>query len=131
MSIPVLNNIDHLHIYTKNRAKATQWYQETLGFNVDSKYDEWASQDGPLVMTNPQGNIHLAFFERVDFSPSSIIAFGTDSDGFFEWKKYLEKSGLLTAYKDHTLSWSLYFSDSDGNGLEITTEDYEAVKQRI
>lgn len=32
---------------------------------------------------------------------------------------------------DHDLSYSLYFTDLDGNSLELTTNEYDAVAPRI
>ena len=131
MEIPSLKNIDHVHIYTKNRSKARQWYAEVLGFKVVEKYLTWTTDNGPLVMSNSEEAIHLAIFERANFAPSSIIAFGANGQQFLEWKKYLEDLELLESCKDHDYSWSLYFNDKDGNSHEITTEDYEYVKQGI
>lgn len=128
---PYLERIDHLHVYTKNRDAAQSWYEDILGFNVVDKYSEWAEGGGPLVMENQNGCIELALFERMDFTPSSIIAFGVDGESFLHWKTFLEDKDLLTACKDHTLTWSLYFSDLDGNNLEITTKDYGYVSARV
>jgi len=131
MKIPELSKVDHLHVYTKNRELATQWYKNKLGFVLEDKYSAWADNGGPLILSNQKGVIQLAVFERKQFTPSSIIAFGVDGKNFIEWKTYLENIGLLNACKDHEYSWSLYFSDLDDNGLEITSYDYEYCSLRL
>jgi len=131
MKIPTLVEINHVHIYSKNRQVAEQWYQNILGFTAVEKYKRWATKSGPLVLSNPEQSIHLAIFERECFTPNSSLAFGVTGGQFVKWKTYLEKTALLKDCKDHSLSFSLYFSDTDGNGLEITTEDYDFVKNKI
>ena len=131
MNIPTLTKVDHLHVYTKNRALSKQWYEDKLGFAVVEKYLSWAEGSGPLVLSNPTASFDFAIFERETFTPSSIIAFGVDGNNFLDWKEYLEQLDLLAACKDHQYTWSLYFNDLDGNGLEITTHDYAYVKQEL
>ena len=128
---PTLERIDHLHVYTKDRDAAQRWYQDLLGFEIVEKYSPWADNGGPLVIQNQNKSVDLALFERIDFNPTSIIAFGVAGDVFLEWKIFFEQKGILDACKDHTLTWSLYFRDLDENGLEITTTDYEYVSEQM
>lgn len=128
---PTLNGIDHVHVYVADRDTAERWYRDTLGFSRVEKYSFWASGDGPLVLQDSEGSVHLALFERQDAVPCSAIAFGASGEGFLAWKSYLDAKGIDVVVKDHKLSFSLYFNDPDDNLHEITTEDYDDVAGRL
>ena len=91
----------------------------------------WAVKGGPLTLENPDGNVHLALFERDDHSGSSAIAFGASGDEFLTWKAHLESHGLELRVTDHTLAFSLYFHDPDRNMHEITTYEHDYVRERL
>lgn len=128
--IPELSGIDHVHIYVSDRSAAHHWYQQVLGFRVMEQYLLWAADGGPLMLEDPAGRVHLALFES-DKGPASTIAFGASGVEFLRWKTHLEECGEGLTVSDHDLSWSLYFSDPDGNRHEITTYDYDAVKEQL
>ncbi|WP_141398536.1 MULTISPECIES: VOC family protein [Microbulbifer] len=94
------------------------------------QYLPWAEGDGPLMLADAAGQVHLALFES-DKGPASTIAFGASGMEFLRWKGHLDACGAEVALSDHDLSWSLYFSDPDGNRHEITTYDYDAVKASL
>jgi catechol 2,3-dioxygenase-like lactoylglutathione lyase family enzyme len=123
---PELLGIDHIHVYTANRDAAFEWYSKVLGFTVIEELRFWATESGPLTITDKSG-VHLALFERENFTPASVLAMGCSGAEFFKWKTYLQEQGILENCKDHDKSWSLYFNDMDGNSLEITTNDHEYV----
>lgn len=127
-TIPPLSGIDHIHVYVSDRAEAAAWYENTLGFCVIDKFRFWAQDPaGPLTLESRTGDVHLALFQSNNFTPASVLALGTDASGFMQWKVYLEQQGILKRCSDHTQSWSLYFDDPDGNSLEITCNDHEAI----
>jgi len=130
MMIPKLNNIDHVHIYVKNWDEAEQWYKTVLGFKRVESLMIWAVKNGPLTLMNSEGNIHLALFES-EHQTKSTIAFGVKGEEFLNWKAHLERNTLKTEIVDHDLSLSLYFKDPFGNPYEITTYDYDIVKDII
>jgi catechol 2,3-dioxygenase len=48
------------------------------------------------------------------------VAFEVDDRaGFVEAYDRLVDAGIPVAIVDHRISWAMYFSDPDGNGLEI------------
>lgn len=128
---PQLEKVDHLHVYAQDKIVAQRWYEEILGFRKLEKYKVWADEGGPIVVGTPNSEIELAIFARDGFQASSIIAFGVRGQAFLAWKTYLEQKELLAACKDHGLTWSLYFNDPDGNGLEITTHDYDYIQEYL
>ncbi len=126
---PTLNGIDHVHVYVANWGEAEKWYESVLGFKRVEKFMVWAVKNGPLTLENPVGNVHLALFEREDHPDTSAIAFGATGEEFLSWKSHLEDQGLKLRITDHTLAYSLYFSDPWGNLHEITTYDHEYVRE--
>ncbi len=68
------------------------------------------------------------------------VAFGTDTAGFHSFLERLGTLGLTDRdgdpisaddVVDHDLSYSLYFTDPDGNPLELTTNDHGAVAAEL
>ncbi len=128
---PELNGIDHVHVYVANWDQAEEWYQKVLGFTRVEKFTVWAVKNGPLTLENPNGDIHLALFEREDHPDTSAIAFGATGEEFLTWKTHLQDHGLELRVSDHKLAYSLYFSDPWGNLHEITTYEHEYVREHL
>ena len=127
---PSLDRIDHIHVFVTDREVSEQWYGQVLGLSRISALESWASDGGPLTIANEAGTVHLALFERPAQPCRSTIAFGVTAREFIAWREHL--CAALEAppnTEDHQLSWSLYFTDPDGNPCEITTYEYAAVEQ--
>ena len=130
--IPKFIGIDHVHVYARDREAAATWYKDILGFSVVEEYRFWSEHEyGPLTIQDASETIHLALFKSDDFIPDSVLAFGVNGSEFLKWKAYLEEKDLLKRCSDHSKMWSLYFSDLDENGLEITTADYDIVAAQL
>ena len=130
--IPKFIGIDHVHVYARDREAAATWYKDILGFSVVEEYRFWSEHEyGPLTIQDASETIHLALFKSDDFIPDSVLAFGVNGSEFLKWKAYLEEKDLLKRCSDHSKTWSLYFNDLDGNGLEITTADYDIVAAQL
>jgi len=128
---PKLNGIDHVHVYVASWSDAEEWYQTVLGFKRVDALMFWAVDNGPLTLENPEGNIHLALFERDSHPDTSAIAFGASGEEFLAWKAHLESHGLELRVTDHSLSYSMYFSDPWGNLHEITTNERDYVAEKL
>ena len=123
--------IDHVHVYVADPLAAEEWYKTVLNFHRVKGLEFWFTEGGPLIIEN--GGVHLALFKS-DASKSSVrtgatVAFSTNAQNYFEWQRQLGEQSLEFKESDHDLSWSLYFSDPDGNPYEITTYDYNHVVQ--
>ncbi len=131
MPAPAVEGIDHVHVYVADRERAAQWYADTLGFTPDPALASWArSPVGPLTLRDTSGAVHIALF-AADKPPTSTVAFGVNGTRFLAWKQHLEEAALAVRVTDHTLSWSMYFKDPDGNLHEITTYDCAQVSDAL
>ena len=124
---PRLRTIDHVHVFVSDRTAAERWYESTLGLRRQPELAFWASDRGPLTVTNAEGTVHLALFESSNEKCRSVIALGVNEKELFDWQRHLtEVLGEKPVLEDHSASWSLYFRDPDANPYEITTYEYEA-----
>jgi len=141
-----VDGVDHGELFVRDWDEAAAWYERVLGLTPESAYEEWwTSDDGPLVLSTGDGATMLALFEREtatggeSVSPHRV-AFRTDADGFLALLDRLERLDLTdrdgtqvtpSDAVDHDLSYSVYFTDPDGNRLEVTTPDRDAVAESL
>ena len=128
---PKLESIDHVHVYTPDRTRAETWYERVLGLTRVSKFEHWATKDGPLFLTNPDRSVSIALFERPPQQTRATIAFRVNGQDFLAWRKRLREMLGKIDDVDHDSSWSFYFSDPDGNPFEITCYDYQWLKKQL
>ncbi|MCC4832728.1 VOC family protein [Shewanella sp. 1_MG-2023] len=119
-----LHRFDHIHIYVEDRAKALTWYQEVMGFEPVAPLSFWAVDNGPLVIAHD--DLHLALFES-SAAKRTTVAFGVDANNFSLWQQKLSDNEVQFNVSDHQITWSIYFSDPDGNPYEITSFDYDEI----
>ena len=121
---PPLKGVDHIHVFVSDRAAAVVWYGAVLGMRVVAELESWAAAGGPLTIGDADGSVHLALFERPAEKCRSTVALSVSAQGFLAWQRHLEAVlQQCVEAVDHQLSWSLYFSDPDGNPYEITSYD--------
>lgn len=70
----------------------------------------WAADGGPLTLSDAARSVTLALFEQAET---------------------LHQATAALRFEDHTVAWSLYFADPDGNRFEITTYDYSVVAEAL
>ena len=126
-----LECIDHIHVYTPNRAHAEEWYSRVLGLSRVKEFEHWATKNGPLFVSNTERTISLALFERPAEINRATIAFRVSGEQFLRWREHLGKLIGEIGDVDHQGSWSLYFSDPDGNPFEITSYDYQWLTEKL
>ena len=122
---PPLQRFDHIHVYVADRAAAEIWYAKVLGFTRMKEFEFWAEGAGPLTLSDRSNAIHIALFERPKEKCRSTIALAASAEDFLGWRSHLATAlDRPPEVEDHEVSWSLYFSDPDGNPYEITCYEY-------
>ncbi|MBC7880377.1 MAG: VOC family protein [Anaerolineae bacterium] len=130
--VPTLNAVDHVHVYVANRESATKWYEDVLGLCEVSELKFWSVGGGPLTISNISGTIHLALFERPAEKCHSTIALGASANEFLAWRNHLSRVfGHEIELVNHEVSWSIYFSDPDGNPFEITSYEHSLILSQL
>ncbi len=129
---PTLERVDHIHVFVSDRTASEQWYASVMGFTRVNSLEFWAPDGGPLTIGNRSGTIHLALFERPAEKCRSTIALGADAAQFLAWRAHLTKVLARSIEPvDHQVSWSLYFTDPDGNPFEITTYEHATLAPNL
>lgn len=136
--------LDHVHVEVTDRQAAADWFDRIFGLVPADGMAVWAKDPkGPLFLQSRSGASCLALFERQPPKTRAgdhTIAFNIDGNGFLAFIDRLQDGEIkntsgkpLTAADvvDHQLSWSLYFSDPDGNRFELTTYDHGLVGERL
>ena len=115
--------LGHAHLKVRDLDRAIGFYSKYLGLRLvervgdqyaflsgDERHHEIALQnagaDAPMASPRATGLYHVAF------EVPNRAAF---ADAY----RNLVANGVDVATVDHRISWALYFSDPDGNGLEI------------
>lgn len=116
--------IDHVEVFVSDLAAAARWYEDVLGLKEMARWE-------PEPVMVGASTTKLALFRRnsarvANAGPLSIkegwrrVAWLVDKAGFEAAKKHLESRGIHFHEQDHGMAQSIYFSDPDGNPLEIT-----------
>ena len=119
----LIESLGHVVIKVRDLKVAEQFYNEVLGIPIQSRYE--ADQ--------------MTFFSLGHHHDFAVIAIGLDApapnadavgthhiafkvagiDSLREAKALLEAKGIVVAPVDHHVTKSLYFSDPDGNAIEL------------
>ncbi len=115
--------LGHVHLKVRNLQRSLVFYRSYFGMEVTERigttfvflsagpaHHEIALQEvgeeAPLPQRHEVGLYHVAF----------EVA---DQQAFAAIYRQLSSSGVTVYPIDHRISWALYFSDPDGNGLEV------------
>ena len=135
--------IDHIHVYVADQRAAAEWHRRVFGLEVVKEFEDWAT-DGPLTISSDGGRTSLALFNAApEMLPSArrqTIAFRVGGAGFLAFLKRLDTLEVTGAngrrlqagdVVDHEHSFSVYFSDPDGNPYELTSYDYDFIREQL
>lgn len=129
---PRLEGFDHVHVFVRDRAAAEHWYADVMHLTRVVRLAFWARDGGPLTISNDSGTVRLALFEAPPRPCRSTIAFAVDAGNFLAWRRHLESAlDQPPRLEDHEVTWSLYFSDPDGNPFEITSDQYSVLADEL
>lgn len=118
--------LGHAHLFVRDVKRSTAFYSQVLGLEVtEQREGAWAflssgeahhelalsqlGMDAPAPAAGAVGLFHLAF----DL-PNKVA--------FAQILSRLLDRGIEVEPVDHRISWGVYFSDPDGNGLEISCD---------
>lgn len=135
-------SVDHVHVFVADQYAAAEWYERVLGLKIVKEHEDWAVGGGPLTISGDDGNSGVALFDRPAEKAvnQSTVAFGVTGDDFAAFIERLPELGLKDRnggavsrenLSDHEKSWSVYFVDPWQNPIEVTTYDYELVRDRL
>ena len=131
--------LDHVHLYVADLDAAVEWYGRVLGLERHpSSHNLETRGVAGVYMATARGQYCATFFEGKPPSDGDhTTAFRVPGRMFIAFGEALDrlsvpsrKSGALQRHEceDHTLAFSYYFQDPDGNHLEITTYDHATVR---
>ena len=125
--------LDHVNIYVRNAERAHQWYTDVFGLHTQdiAKFPDSGKMRAAFLACDP-GHAHdIALFdagaEAAGPQPKQVglnhVAWRmANLDDLAEVYKRLQSKGVKVHVADHTVSIGVYFSDPDGNGLEVYYE---------
>ncbi|MCC7435393.1 MAG: VOC family protein [Methanoregulaceae archaeon] len=114
--------LGHVHLKVSELDRSAKFYASVFGLHVEERLEGFAFLS--------DGHVHhsIALQELGPFpvrpQPHAIglyhVAFEVESDDAFrEFEDHLTGMGIRFQSVDHGISWAAYFSDPDGNGLEV------------
>lgn len=115
--------IGHVHLKIRNLEKSIAFYQRYL----DMKITEQVA-DTFVFMSAGEMHHELALQEvgahadtpkRYDVGLYHVAFEVPDKKAFIDTYKKLQNDGVAAYPVDHRISWALYFSDPDNNGIEV------------
>ena len=139
-----VRQIDHVELLVPDRSAAADWYRQIFGLKPVAEHKDWATPEGPLMISSDGGNTMLALFEGEPESSQQAagfhrVAFRVDGSGFMRFLDRLEEHPVfddrgeqVTArnIRDHDKAYSIYFCDPWGHRYELTTYDYGEISAR-
>jgi len=125
--------IDHVNIYVRNAERSHRWYTDVLGLHTQDLFNFPGTEKlrAAFLSCDP-GHAHdIALFDVGEEAGGpekghvglNHVAWRMKSlDDLKEIYQRLQDKGVPVRVSDHTVSIGVYFSDPDGNGLEVYYE---------
>ena len=125
MSTPPETRIGHVHLKVSDLDRSIAFYRDVMGLDVQQRFGAqaaflgaggyhhhiglhtWESAGGPRPPRHATGLYHTAFL----YPDRSALAVAL--------KRALDHGVTIEGAADHGVSEAVYFSDPDGNGIEI------------
>lgn len=127
--VPASTTIGHVHLKVSDLERALAFYRDVLGFDLVQRLPDnsaaflsaggyhhhvalntWQSRGGAPPPARHTGLYHLA------------VRFPTRRDLAVAVKRVIDAGIQLQGVADHGVSESIYLSDPDGNGVELTRD---------
>jgi catechol 2,3-dioxygenase len=126
-------SIDHVNIFVRNAERSHKWYTEVFGFHTqDTMTFPGTNKLRAAFLACDPGHAHdIALFEvgeeaagpqKKQVGLNHVAWRMANLDDLGEMYKRLKAKDVPVSVSDHTVSIGIYFSDPDGNGLEVYYE---------
>jgi len=125
--------IDHVNIFVRNAQRSYEWYRDIFGFHTqDIFYHQGTEKPRAVFLSADPDHAHdIALFEVGE--DAALPGKGQVGLNHMAWRmasledfgamyQRLKDKDIPTRVVDHTVSIGAYFSDPDGNGLEVYYE---------
>jgi catechol 2,3-dioxygenase len=125
--------LDHVNIFVRNVDRSHRWYTDVLGLYTQDTFTnaETGRTRAVFLAADPDHAHDIALFDVGDDAP--VQQKGQVGLNHFAWRMAslddlkemhgrLRDQGVPFSVSDHTISIGIYFSDPDGNGLEVYYE---------
>ena len=115
--------IGHIHLKVRDLEKSVVFYRDLFGLQVTEKVG-----DSFVFMSSGAMHHELALQEvgsqarvpgRLDVGLYHVAFEVPDKQSLARFYRNLKSGGIRVYPVDHRISWALYFSDPDGNGIEV------------
>ena len=126
-------SLDHVNIFVRNAANAHRWYTEILGLHTQDIFNHPGTDRmrAAFLSCDPDHAHDIALFEIGEDAP--LQDKGQVGLNHVAWRmasledlkamyQRLQDRGVPVRVLDHSVSIGVYFSDPDGNGLEVYYE---------
>jgi len=115
--------IGHVHLKIRDLNRSLNFYQTYLGLKVTEQLgDSMAFLSGSSMhheIALQQLGATAAAPGRFDVGLYHVAFEVPDHETFMTVYNRLRADGIAVYPIDHRISWALYFSDPDGNGIEV------------
>ena len=126
-------SLDHVNIFVRNAGRSHQWYTDILGLHTQDIFYHPGTEKmrAAFLACDPDHAHDIALFEVGD--EAALPQKGQVGLNHVAWRmasledlakmyQRLKDKGVPIHVSDHTVSIGVYFSDPDGNGLEVYYE---------
>jgi catechol 2,3-dioxygenase len=125
--------LDHVNIFVRNAERSWRWYTDVLGLHTQDLFNHPGTERlrAAFLACDPNHAHDIALFEVGDDAAApqekhvglNHVAWRMASlDDLAEIYRRLNDKDVPVRVGDHTISIGVYFSDPDGNGLEVYYE---------
>jgi len=125
--------LDHVNIYVRNAERSYRWYTDILGLHTQDIFHHPGTEKmrAAFLSCHPDHAHDIALFEvgedaaapqKGQIGLNHVAWRMANLDDLAEMYEQLKVRKVPIRVVDHTVSLGIYFSDPDGNGLEVYYE---------
>lgn len=119
-----IRRLDHVSLNVSDRPRSIAWYRDVLGLEQrgNETRNDWPVFMGPFGACIALFQAEIQSPERQAASTGLLhIAFMVGREGFDRAQLRLAERDIEFEFEDHGTAHAIYFSDPDGNVIELTT----------